>query len=116
MTLPVLTLVPQIAGYQPEVYPATLRAAFGGLGRYRTIPQQSPSVNVQWQLSGDEFERFMVFYNITIERGLSPFQIDLILDSPHPTTKVVYITPGSLSIAPISSDTHNVAANLRIKQ
>lgn len=108
---------PERSGYAATPGIETIATALdGGLGRYRADQLgASAQVTVQWTVGRNDYNYLMAFYRTAINRGSSPFLIDLILDSADALEYTANLVPGSLNLNSQSGLTYVVQATLEVQ-
>jgi len=88
----------------------------GGAGRYRRdILGASSAVSVQWVCDRDEYRYLRTFYSALVDKGATPFLIDLILDNPLPVEHKAYFVPGSMVLTGQKGLSYYVSAQLEVE-
>lgn len=114
MALVKFVLPPESAGYTMEDPAEVLAVKLdGGASRFRRDKLGSTSrVTVRWAFDPDQYRYFRAFYNSLLERGSSPFLIDLVLDYAEPVEHKAYFVPGSVRLQEQRGFYYGVAAEL----
>lgn len=105
---------PESAGYTTED-PAEVIAIKldGGASRYRRDKIGSTSkVSVRWSFDPIQYRYFRAFFHSLLERGSSPFLVDLVLDRSEPTEHKAYFVPGTVRLAEQRGHYYGVTAEL----
>jgi hypothetical protein len=114
MPLPTLLLPPDSANYNFDEPDDMLTVQLDG-GRSRSRLDKIGSateVNVQWQISAYNYNYLKAFFRTTINRGVDPFNITLILDDAAPASYVAKFK--KLSTPQIQGLTYTVSAILEV--
>ena len=115
MTLPVLELLPERAGYRTRPKGRVLRATYNGAqGRYRRTYDGPGEVRVQWALDAPQYDTIVGFYRDTLKNGALPFSIDLVMEDSTPETHTARIIPGTFRLRSIEGEEFTVTARLEL--
>lgn len=88
----------------------------GGLSRYRLdILGASSKVSVKWICDRTQYKYLRAFYSVLINKGATPFIIDLILNDPLPVEHVAYFIPGSMALTNQQGCVYEVSAQLEVE-
>jgi hypothetical protein len=116
MTLPVLNLKPQSAGYAVDFGNQVLATKLdGGASRYKQdILGAAHIVDVTWLCTPQAYNYLMAFWRTAISNGLFPFQLDMMLDTASFITYQCRFIPGTLKLMGITGITYTVKAQLEV--
>lgn len=114
MSLTKFAFLPESAGYSVEDPNEVIAIKLdGGASRYRRDKLGSTSkVSVRWTFDREGYRYFRAFYRSLLERGSSPFLIDLVLDVEDPVEHQAYFVPGSVRLAEQRGHYYGVTAEL----
>lgn len=117
MALTKLALAPDNSSYSVTDGKEVVSVALdGGAGRYRhDILGASSFVSVQWVCDRTEYRYLRTFYSALVDKGATPFLIDLILDDPLPVEHKAYFVPGSMTLTGQKGLSYYVSAQLEVE-
>jgi len=116
MALEKLTFQPERAGYAIQHAPETVGVKLeGGLSRIRKdIIDGAELVNVQWRLSGSDYNSFWLFIKQDLNNGADRFSIDLFLKTNTLLEYTAQFVPGTLRLQQQRGDSYTVVAQLEV--
>lgn len=108
-------IAPQTAGYTqtPGSEKTEVQLEGGRAWRRKTKEGASSLVEVSWILSGSAYSFFWAFYRSQTERGVSVYQMDLLLEDAE-LVDVDCCFVGEPALAGKNGDTYTVSATLEV--
>lgn len=112
-----LILRPDRSGYSASIGGDVLSVRLaGGFGRYRRdFCKSTSTISCTWRLTSSRYKYFRSFYTSKINKGASPFLIDLILDDPEPLEYTAYIVPDTLQVTNPEFNIYEVSCELEVQ-
>lgn len=108
-------IAPQTAGYAqtPGSEKAEVQLEGGRAWRRKTKAGASSLVEVSWILSASAYDFFWAFFRSQTERGVSVYQMDLILEGANLVDVDCYFV-GEPALSAKNGDTYTVTATLEV--